>query len=187
LPKINLPFKLDPKKPVTMGPIGAPNHYMEIRKTNQDAILNSKRIIKQIHNEFKSKFGRSYGDGTIECYKTNDAEKIIICMGTIAGTSRAVVDELRNNNQKAGLIKIRLFRPFPREELIKALNNTKNIIVLDRNISLGNKGALFTEIRDCMCNQNKNIKGYIVGLGGRDVTQEHIKKAFDMVNQEWLM
>lgn len=187
LPKIKMPFILDTKKPVTMGSVGGPDYYMEIRKEHQDAILNSKKIIKQIHDDFKKEFGRGYGDGTIEGYKIEDAEKILIGIGTIIGTSRAVVDELRAKGEKAGLLKIRLFRPFPREEIFKALEKAKNIIVLDRDISLGNKGTLYTEIRDCMHNSKPNIKGYIVGLGGRDVTKEHIKKAFKMVDEEWLM
>lgn len=187
LPKIKLPFILDPKKPVTMGPVGGPDHYMEIRKMTQDALLDSKSIIKQVHDEFKKKFGRGYGDGTIEGYKINDAKKIIICMGTIAGTSKVVVDELRAKGEKVGLLKIRLFRPFPREEIVKALEKAEDVIILDRNISLGNKGALFTEIRDCLYDKKVNVKGYIAGLGGRDVTKEHIKKAFKMVEEEWLM
>jgi pyruvate ferredoxin oxidoreductase alpha subunit len=85
------------------------------------------------------------------------------------------------------LLKIRLFRPFPREEIVEALERAKDVIILDRNISLGNKGALFTEIQDCMNGKKTKIKGYIVGLGGRDVTKEHIKKAFKMVDEEWLM
>jgi pyruvate ferredoxin oxidoreductase alpha subunit len=187
LPKLKLPFILDPKKPVTMGPVGGPDSYMEIRKNHQDAIINSKNIIKQVHNEFKLKFGRGYGDGTLECYKTNDAEKILVAMGTIVGTSREVVDELREKGEKVGLIKVRLFRPFPFDELVKALEKSKNVIVLDRNISLGNQGVLLDEIKSCMYGKKTNIKGYIVGLGGRDVTKEHIKKAFNMVDEKWLM
>jgi len=187
LPKPNHPFILDPKKPATMGPVGGPDYYMEIRKDHQDAIINSKKIIKQIHNEYKSKFKRGYGDGCIECYKTNDAEKILVAIGTIVGTSRVVVDELRKKGQKVGLMKIRLFRPFPFEEIIKALEKAKNVIVLDRDISLGNKGVLLDEIRSCMHGKDINIKGYIVGLGGRDVTKQHIKKAFNMVDEKWLM
>ena len=187
LPKINLPFILDSKKPVTMGPVGGPDSYMEIRKNHQDAIINSKKIIKQIHNEFKSKFGRGYGDGTIECYKTNDAEKILVAMGTIVGTSRAVVDELREQGEKVGLMKVRLFRPFPCDEIVKVLEKAKNVIILDRNISLGNQGVLLDEIKSCMYGKNTNIKGYVVGLGGRDVTKQHIKKAFEMVDEKWLM
>jgi pyruvate ferredoxin oxidoreductase alpha subunit len=160
---------------------------MEIRKDHNDALLNSKKIIKQVHDEFKKKFGRGYGDGFIEGYKLDDAQKIIVCIGTIAGTSRVVVDELRAKGEKVGLLKIRLFRPFPREEILEALERAKDVIILDRNISLGNKGALFTEIQDCMNGKKTKIKGYIVGLGGRDVTKEHIKKAFKMVDEEWLM
>jgi len=187
LPKIKLPFTLDPKKPVTMGAVAGPDYYMEIRKMNHDALLDSKSIIKEVHDEFKKKFGRGYGDGLIEGYQIKDAQKIIVCIGTIAGTSRVVVDELRKKGEKVGLLKIRLFRPFPREEIVKALSSAKDIVVLDRDISLGNKGTLFTEIRDCMYEKKVNVKGYIVGLGGRDVTKEHIKKAFNMVDEEWLM
>jgi len=187
LPKIKLPFVLDPKKPVTMGPVGGPDYYMEIRKMNQDALLNSKSVIKEVHDEFKKKFGRGYGDGLIEGYQIKDAKKIIVCIGTIAGTSRVVIDELRKKGEKVGLLKIRLFRPFPREEIAKALGNAENVIILDRDISLGNKGTLFTEIRDCLYDTKVNVRGYIVGLGGRDVTKEHIKKAFNMVDEEWLM
>ena len=187
LPRPNRKWVLDPKKPLTMGPVGGPNDYMEIRKTNQDAIIDSKKIIKKIHNEFRKKFKRGYGDGTIECYKTKGADKIIMCMGTIAGTTRVVIDELREKGKKVGLIKVRLFRPFPREEIIKAIGNIKNVIILDKNISLGNKGCLFTEVRDCMYGKKNNIKGYVLGLGGKDVTKDHIRKAFKMVNKEWLI
>jgi pyruvate ferredoxin oxidoreductase alpha subunit len=187
LPKLKMEHVLDSKKPVTMGPVGGPNHYMEIRKSNQDTILNSKTIIKKIHDEFKAKFGRGYGDGTIETYKTKDAKKIIVCMGTIAGTTRVVIDELRKKGQKVGLLKIRLFRPFPESEIINALKNVKDVIILDKSISLGKKGIIFTEIKDSLYKTKKNVKGYIVGLGGRDVTKKHIIKAFNMVNEEWLM
>ena len=108
-------------------------------------------------------------------------------MGTIVGTSRAVVDELREKGEKVGLMKVRLFRPFPCDEIVKILEKTKNVIVLDRNISLGNQGVLLDEIKSCMYGKNINIKGYVVGLGGRDVTKQHIKKAFDMVDEKWLM
>jgi pyruvate ferredoxin oxidoreductase alpha subunit len=187
LPKINLPFVLDPKKPLTFGPVAGPDYYMEVRKDLDDAVVASKNVIKKVHEDFKKKFKRGYGDGTIEGYRIDDAHKILVCIGTIAGTSRSVVDELRENGEKVGLLKIRLFRPFPREEIVKALSSARDVIILDRNISLGNKGALFTEIRDAMHNEKSNIHGYIVGLGGRDVTKEHIKKAFKMVDEEWLM
>ena len=108
-------------------------------------------------------------------------------MGTIVGTSRVVVDELRKKGEKVGLIKVRLFRPLPCKEIVKALEKTKQVIVLDRDISLGNRGILLDEIRSCMHNKKPTIRGYIVGLGGRDVTKDHIKKAFNMVEQEWLM
>jgi pyruvate ferredoxin oxidoreductase alpha subunit len=150
-------------------------------------LLGSKKIIKEIHEQFKKQFGREYGDGTIEGYCLKDAQKVIVCIGTISGTTRVVVDELRKKGQKVGLLKLRLLRPFPTEEIIKSLSHVKDVIVLDRDISLGNKGTIFTEIRDALYDQKINIHGYIVGLGGRDVTKEHINKAFSLVKQEWLM
>lgn len=184
LPKYKPLFTLDPKKPVTMGPIGYPNVYMQFRKDLQDAIINSKSIIKKTNNDFRNIFGRSYGDGLIETYKITDAEYAIIGMGTLCGTTKVVVDELRSKGEKVGLIKLKCFRPFPKDELVKVTNNLKRIAVLDRNISLGNDGALFTEVKAIL--SNKNIKGYIIGLGGKDITKDHIKEALKMGKKKWL-
>lgn len=193
LPKYNPLFKLDPEKPITMGPIGFPNTYMEFRKQTQEAMLNSADIIKNINNEFKKSFNRSYGDGLIETYKIDDADYAIAAMGTVCGTTRVVVDELRKQGKKVGLIKIKSFRPFPKEGIIKAAKNLKGIAVLDRNISIGNEGALYLELSSAFYNQKKKpiIKGFIAGLGGRDITPSHIKTAFKKIenssNTEWLL
>ena len=193
LPKYNPLFRLDPEKPVTMGPIGFPNTYMEFRKATHEAMLNSIEIIKDANNDFKNSFNRSYGNGLIETYKINDAEYAVATMGTACGTTRVVVDELRKQGEKVGLIKIKSFRPFPKEEVINCCKNIKGIAVIDRNISLGNEGALCTELRSAFYNQEKKpiIKGFIAGLGGRDITPEHIKTAFKKIetsnNSEWLL
>jgi len=193
LPKYNPLFRLDPEKPVTMGPIGFPNTYMEFRKATHEAMLNSIEIIKDVNNDFKNSFNRSYGNGLIETYKINDAEYAVATMGTACGTTRVVVDELRKQGEKVGLIKIKSFRPFPKEEVINCCKNIKGIAVIDRNISLGNEGALCTELRSAFYNQEKKpiIKGFIAGLGGRDITPEHIKTAFKKIetsnNSEWLL
>ena len=193
LPKYNPLFRLDPEKPVTMGPIGFPNTYMEFRKATHEAMLNSIEIIKDVSNDFKNSFNRSYGNGLIETYKINDAEYAVATMGTACGTTRVVVDELRKQGEKVGLIKIKSFRPFPKEEVINCCKNIKGIAVIDRNISLGNEGALCTELRSAFYNQEKKpiIKGFIAGLGGRDITPEHIKTAFKKIetsnNSEWLL
>jgi len=193
LPKYNPLFKLDPEKPVTMGPIGFPNTYMDFRKETHEAMLNSIEIIKSANNDFEKSFNRSYGNGLIETYKINDAEYAVATMGTACGTTRVVVDELRKQGKKVGLIKIKSFRPFPKQEIINCCKNLKGIAVIDRNISLGNEGALCTELRSAFYNQEKKpiIKGFIAGLGGRDITPEHIKTAFKKIetsnNSEWLL
>lgn len=190
LPKYVPFFKLDSKKPVTMGPVGGPDYYMQIKKMQQDSIMNSFDIIKKVHNDFKKQFGRNYGNGFIEEYKTNDAEKVLVCMGTICGTARVVVDELRSKGEKVGLIKLKCFRPFPREILKKVLNHIKEIAILDRDISAGNYGVLFTEVRDSLYGTDCKIKNYIVGLGGKDVTKKDLLFAFENINNgeiEWLI
>jgi len=193
LPKYNPLFKLDPEKPVTMGPIGFPNTYMDFRKETHEAMLNSMEVIKDTNKEFKKSFNRPYGNGLIETYKINDAEYAVATMGTACGTTRVVVDELRKQGKKVGLIKIKSFRPFPKEEIISCCKNIKGIAVIDKNISLGNEGALLTEFKSAFYNQKEKpvINGFIAGLGGRDITPDHIKTAFKKVENsndiEWLL
>ena len=188
LPKLNLKFKLDVEKPITIGCVCAPDSYMEVKKMQQEEMVKSIEEIKRIQKEFRKKFGRE--QFIFEEYKCQDAERIIICMGTICGTTKEVVDNLRKKGKKVGMLKLCLFRPFPREDIKKLIfscKKIKNVIVLDRAVSFGNKGALFSEIRDSLYGlKDLLINGYIVGLGGRDVTQKHIEDAFNLVKEEWL-
>ena len=190
LPKFNPLYKLDPEKPVTMGPIGFPNSFMDFKETQQKAMLNAIPLIKKTNSEFKSKFKRSYGNGLIEEYKTLDAKKAIVCMGTICGTSRVLIDKLRKKGEKAGLIKIKSFRPFPEQELKKATEHIKELAIIDRSISLGSEGALFSEISSSLYEQKIKINGFIAGLGGRDITLMHLNKALSKTGKtkktEWL-
>jgi len=187
LPKINLPFVLNPEKPVTMGSVASPGYYMEIKKEQHENMLLAMEKIKKIENEFTLKFKREYS--VIEEYYLEDAEKIIICMGTVCGTAKEVIDKARKKGKKYGLLKISLFRPFPRKEILDAVNkckNLKNVIVVDRAISTGNSGVLFSEIKDTLFGVNISVGGYIAGLGGRDVTEKHILKAFNLEEDKWL-
>jgi len=190
LPKFKPLYKLDTEKPVTMGSVAFPDSFMEIKEGQQNAMLASLNTIKRVHDEFKSKFNRSYGDGLIEKYKMNDAEYAVICMGTICGTARTVIDRLRNEGKKVGMIKLRTFRPFPIQGIINATKGLKGIAVLDRSISLGYKGPVYTEVRNTLCNNKTIINGFIVGLGGRDVTPSHIEKSLNDLNTnkktQWL-
>lgn len=187
LPKYSPLFKLDSSKPVTMGPVAFPDSFMEFKKEQQKAMLKSVDIIKNVHRDFKKKFNRSYGDGLIEAYRMEDAKYAVLTMGSVCGTARVVVDELRKKGRMVGLIKLRCLRPFPEKELLNVAKKLEGIAVIDRNISLGKEGAVFTEVKSVL--QNKKITGFIAGLGGRDVTKEHIEKAILSIGKEggWLL
>ncbi|MBW2997276.1 pyruvate ferredoxin oxidoreductase [Candidatus Woesearchaeota archaeon] len=186
LPKFVPKFRLDTKKPVTMGPVGYPDSFMQFKKQQHDALEKSLSIIKKVHSEFKSKFGRSYGDGLIEPYKLNDAEYVFIGLGTICGTARVVIDNMRKQGRKVGMLKLKTFRPFPEQEIIDALKNTKAVAVFDKAISFGQKGPVFSEIESALCDQKKKpiVHSFIAGLGGKDITPEHIENAFKKIIKE---
>ncbi len=193
LPAIKPFWKLDVEKPISMGTLAFPNTYMEFKKAQQDAILGSEEIIKNVNEAFSKKFGRRYGDGLVEAYKAEDAETLLVGMGTLCGVSRIIIDELRQKEEKIGLLRIRTFRPFPKQSIKQALSpKLKKIIVFDRDISYGLDGALLTEIQAVLKELNQNqttAKGYIIGLGGRDITTETIKKAIKNSGKpgtEWL-
>jgi pyruvate ferredoxin oxidoreductase alpha subunit len=179
LPRYTPIYKLDPKKPISMGPIGYPNSFMEFKYQQQEAMENAINVVKKTHEEFSNMFGRSYGNGLIEEFMLKDAEYAVIAMGTITATARHVVEELRKKGKKVGLIKVKTFRPFPEEDIIAASKKLKAIAVLDRDISFGQHGALFSEIRSALQHKGIIVNNFIVGLGGRDVTPDHVKKAFD--------
>lgn len=172
LPKFKPVFCLDPKKPITLGTVAYPREYMLVKKDQHDAIVNSVAFIKDVNKEFSSMFGRSYGDGLVEGYKSDDADFIFVCMGSMFGTVRFVVDGLREKGEKIGVVKVRCFRPFPKDSLLNSCKSAKVLFVFDRNISLGNEGALASEIKALF--PKKEVKGYILGLGGVDITPNHI-------------
>ena len=175
-------YKLDPKKPMTFGPIGFPNSFMHFKEQQHDAMLKALDIIKKTNNDFKKLFGRSYGNGLIEEYNMKDAEYAVVCMGTIVGTARTVVDDLRKQGKKVGLIKLKTFRPFPEDDLIRAVKKLKGLAVIEKDISLGQQGAVFTDIRSTMYKVSDSlVHGFVVGLGGRDVTKKHIHTAFTKI------
>ena len=190
LPAYKPKFKLDPNNPLTMGPIAPPNIYMEIKKQQHDAISKAIPDIVKVNSEFKKIFNRKYGDGLIETYKLEDADYAVVAMGTIVGTIRTVVDELRKKGKKVGLIKLKTFRPFPEERIKKAISNLKGLAIIDRDISTGYTGAVFSEIRGLV---NIPVHSFIAGLGGRDVTPNHILTVFKEIEgakktiRKWLL
>ncbi|MFX1530041.1 MAG: pyruvate ferredoxin oxidoreductase [Promethearchaeota archaeon] len=150
--------------------------YYEYRYSLQKALENSIDIIKEVHDDFVKKFGRSYGNGIFKTIRTDDTDTIIFGMGSVASQSRVAIEQLRAEGLKVGLMSLKLFRPYPAEELREFFKDKKNIIVFDRDIGYGYEGVLSYELKAALygLKSRPNIKGFIVGLGGRDIKTEHI-------------
>ncbi len=167
-----VPFKLDPANPLTIGPLDLQDYYFEHKRQQEESMRKALDVIKQVHDEYAEQSGRSYGNGLVEAYRLDDAEIAIVCMGSTAGTVKTVVDELRVNGIKAGLLRIRAFRPLPVEDIISNLSDKKAVAVMDRACSFGgNGGPLFHEIRHAVYDlpDKPKLVNYIYGLGGRDI------------------
>jgi len=178
----SVPFKLDPDAPMTMGPVALPNYYFEFKRQQEEAMKNALGVIRKIHAEYAELTGRSYGDGLLEKYKIEDADIVIVCIGSTAGTVKTVVDDLRNAGVKAGLLRIRTYRPMPAGEIVNTLKGVKAVAVMDRSMSFGgNGGAVFHEIRHMLYDSQPHpqIVNYIYGLGGRDTSPAQIRKIFE--------
>jgi len=173
LPPFEPEYKLDPANPVSMGAFADPSYYTEFRRQHEDAMEKSKDTIKKADSDYSKLTGRSYG--VVEEYNLDNARVVLVTMGSLAGTIKGVLSSM---NGEVGLLRIRTFRPFPKEEVLKALKNAEVVSVLDKNISIGlGEGALFTELKALFQGVNGGQKalGFIVGLGGRDVTAEDIE------------
>ena len=176
LPELHLPHVLDPEQPVTMGALGDPGYYMECRKQQELAMENALRVAEQADREFSSIFGRSYG--LLEGYNLENAEVVLVTMGSLAGTIKETLDVL--DDESVGLLRLRLFRPFPKEEVRRALANAKVVNVIEKDVSIGfGEGALLTELKSVFYNSGMKIIGTVAGLGGRDITMEHINEAVE--------
>ena len=165
--------------PIALGTFDGNQYYFEHKRLQAQGMINAKKVILEIAAEYEKITGRKYN--FFEKYKMDDAEIAIVVIGSSAGTSKVVVDELREKGIKAGLIKIRVFRPFPAPEIAEALKNVKALAVLDKTDSFATTGGpLFKEVRSAVygIGDNKVVKSYIYGLGGRDVTVDSIKEVY---------
>lgn len=178
LPKYDSLYKLDPKNPITFGPIAFPNSYTEFRKMQWDAMEKAKEKIKEVNSQFYKFFGRNYGNGLIEEYNTENADYVIISMGSVCGTIKDVIDK----HKDVGLIRVISFRPFPSEELKGVLKDAKGIAVIEKDVSIGIGGALWIEVRGIVNNPN-NLYSCIAGLGGRDVRKEGIENIIERLKK----
>ncbi len=170
---------LDPARPAMIGTFMPAEYIMELRRQTAGAVESAKKVIQEVNDEFATRFGRDYG-GLIDTYQMDDAEVALVTMGTVTSTSRQVVDELRQEGKKVGLIKLRFFRPFPSEELKNALKDTAAVGVVDRSLSFIGGGQAFNEVRSALYGLNIPIINHLAGLGGRDVTEMQIKNMFEL-------
>lgn len=176
------PFKLDFKNPMTIGPVDLPDYYFEHKRQQEEAMRKALGIIQQIHEEYAKISGRRYGDGLLDAYKLEDAEIAIVCAGSTAGTVKTVVNDLRAEGVKAGLLRIRTFRPLPVEGTVRALEKVKAVGVMDRSMSFGGHGgAIFHEVRHVLydASNHPHVVNYIYGLGGRDTSPSQIRKIYE--------
>jgi pyruvate ferredoxin oxidoreductase alpha subunit len=168
---------LDMSRKITVGPLDFTDYYFEHKRGQIEGIENAPAVIEQVGKEFGLTFGRPYG--FFEEYRMEDAETAIVVMSSAAGTGKDAVDELRQEGLKIGLLKPRVFRPFPYQKMAEALKKMKAVAVLDRASSPGAFGApLFTEIRNALYDyaERPKVINYVYGLGGRDIKVEHFKE-----------
>lgn len=180
IPPFKPRYKLDPKKPISMGPVGIPEVYTEAKVAQNEALKASKKVILQAWKEFAELFGRQYNP--VETYRSEDAEVLLVTMGSISETAMTAVDEMRDKGQKVGLVRIRLWRPFPGPEFRKAAGKAKVLAVIDRCLPPGAVcGPVGAELRSLFYKVPgaPKIFSFVAGLGGRDVTVERFEEIVD--------
>ena len=172
-------YLLNKQEPIAVGPLDLQAYLFEHKAQQGEAMKAAKQVILDVSKEFEKWTGRHYD--LFEEYKLDDAEIAVVCMNSTAGTTKAVVDKLRDQGVKAGLLKIRVYRPFPGEEVAKALSHLKAVAVLDKSDSLNAiGGALFEDVVSSMyvAKQNVPVVNYVYGIGGRDTTEKEIKSVY---------
>lgn len=197
---------LDVVNPKTFGAIALPDSYFEFKIQQEEAMNKVVEVFKKVSQDFYEMFencssskqgGMTHYSNVVkksdvfECYKVDDAEKVIVVAGSTAGTVKDLVDEKRENGKKVGLLKIKLFRPFPFEQLANVLKNVKKVAVLDRAFASGSKSPIYSDVVEANCNsplrdkENRNcfVRSYVYGLGGRDVFKKDIERVFDEMNE----
>ena len=172
-------YLLNAKEPMAIGPLDLQAYLFEHKAQQGEAMKNAKKVIKEVAEDFEKWTGRKYE--FFEKYKLDDSEIAIVCMNSTAGTTKAVVDKLREQGIKAGLLKVRMYRPFPAEEIAEVLSNQKAVAVLDKADSLNAAGgALFEDVTSAMYVNGKNVPmvNYVYGIGGRDTTEKQLESVY---------
>jgi phenylglyoxylate dehydrogenase alpha subunit len=184
LPSYNpIHIKLDPDEPMAVDPLTHGHLLMEYREKHMAAQQNALEVIDGVDKEFKEIFGRSYG-GVVEKYRLEDADAVLVTMGSMTGAARDAVDDVRERGRKIGLLKIRCLRPFPKKAVIESMTGKKGFGVVDRNVSFGwNTGIIYQEIKSALYESGGVIPSvpFVGGLGGEDIVKEHFIQAIEKV------
>lgn len=178
---------LDVENPTTQGPFDMPDYYFEHKRQQVEAIAEVPHNFLKLQKEFGEISGRNYS-GLYDAYKLEDAEYVIVILGSTAGTARVAVDQLREQGEKVGLLKPWLFRPFPADEIRDALKDKRAVAVLDRSLSFGSFGPLYLEVSSALAEttQPPRLYNYTYGLGGRDTTQGDLVTVLEQIKDESL-
>jgi len=180
IPPNQYPLPLDPNKPVTMGDFGPPIIYSETKWAQEVNLRAAKGVILQVWNEFGDTFGRYYSP--VECYRCEDCRVLLLTMGSFSETAMTAIDKMRSEGKDVGLVRLRLWRPFPFDEIRKAVEKAEVLIVLDRALSFGGPGGpVCSEIKAALYGQNRKPKivSFVGGLGGRDITAAGFENIVD--------
>jgi pyruvate/2-oxoacid:ferredoxin oxidoreductase alpha subunit len=170
--------RLWPEDPMIIGSFSPPEYIQEIRYQTDESMNNAREVIDEVNSDFANMFGRDY-HGMIEEYKTDDADAILITLGTVTSTARPIVDEYRDRGKKVGLVKLRFFRPYPTDLIRKIAEKTKAIGVYDRAISFGTGGPSWIDARCALYGYSLPVINFLAGLGGRDVMSNDVRLMFD--------
>ena len=178
LPRLSPRIELNTENPYALNQMAGPAVYMEMRHNIEFAMQQAFSRFDEIENEFEAFFGRKHGP--LDAVACDDAEIILVTAGTTASTCRQVIADLRSRGEKAGLLKLKMFRPFPTDLMRRYLEKTQKLAVIDRNFSFGASGIFAQEIKAALCNAKRRppVFGYIAGLGGRDVTPQTIEDIY---------
>jgi len=179
LPSYNAPYKLDIENPMSFGLLGDPSVYLETRLALHKTMEETLETIPKVGEEFASLFGRK-GVDLIEEYNIEGSGTVVIAMGSVCGTIKDYID---GSDEDIGLLRVISYRPFPKERIRKALKGAKRVVVLEKAISLGSEGPLYTEVRSLLDTDTTAISGFIAGLGGRDITFETLDEMMNVVKE----
>ena len=183
LPAFEPAFRLDTNNPASFCQVVTQSQYAKFRINRHMAMEDALEVAEIVDKEYKERFGRGYG--LLECYRLKDAETVLVTAATIGSTAKVAIDALREEGKKVGMVRIRLFRPFPKVKLIESLKHAKKIAVIDRNLSPGQEGVFCEELKSALYSRLNGIPvfGFVLGLGGTNVSPSHIKKVFDITEK----